>query len=103
MTYRIQKSLSDLDGIDVYVHGGTVNGVLRELSNALVRKRNQPSLAQLLAVYRDLRRASVNILKQAGSPSLYSARVVRDLVLAAASSPSRHLGGADRLAIQQAP
>ena len=34
---RILKSLSDLSGTDVYVHGGHVRGVLRALSNALVR------------------------------------------------------------------
>ncbi len=34
---RLQKSLSDLDGTDPLIHGGTVRGVFRELSNALVR------------------------------------------------------------------
>jgi hypothetical protein len=35
---RINKSLSDLDGTDVYIHGGTVRGVFRELCNAFVQE-----------------------------------------------------------------
>src|SRR5271168_2397684 len=37
--HRVSKSLSDLDGTDVYIHNGTVRGVLRELCNAFVRNR----------------------------------------------------------------
>jgi hypothetical protein len=33
---RLSKSLSDLDGTDPYIHGGTVRGVLREVCNAFV-------------------------------------------------------------------
>ena len=34
---RLLKSLSDLDGSDPNIHGGTVEGVMRELCNAFVR------------------------------------------------------------------
>jgi hypothetical protein len=34
--HRIKKSLSDLDGTDAYIHGGTIAGVFRELGNAFV-------------------------------------------------------------------
>jgi hypothetical protein len=37
-----QKSLSDLDGSDANIHGGTVEGVMRELCNAFVRRGPQP-------------------------------------------------------------
>jgi hypothetical protein len=42
MSRRLPKSLSDLDGTDPLSHDGTVRGVFRELSNALVKRRNQP-------------------------------------------------------------
>jgi len=32
--YRIQKSLSDLNGYDPYIHNGTVTGLLQALRNA---------------------------------------------------------------------
>src|SRR5260370_32904859 len=36
---RLPKSLSDLDGTDPLIHGGTVRGVFRGLSNAFVNSR----------------------------------------------------------------
>src|SRR5258706_8356974 len=35
--YRLQKSLSDLNGFDPFIHDGTVRGVLRALTHAFVR------------------------------------------------------------------
>ena len=35
---RAQKSVSDLNGTDFYIHNGTPDGVMRELSNAFVRR-----------------------------------------------------------------
>ena len=32
--FRLNKSLSDLDGTDVYIHGGTIRGVFRERGSA---------------------------------------------------------------------
>lgn len=34
--YRLQKSLSDLNGFDPYIHGGTPTGVLRVISDAFM-------------------------------------------------------------------
>ena len=42
--WRVQKSLSDLNGTDVYTHGGTPAGVFRELLSAFVRHHNQPTV-----------------------------------------------------------
>jgi hypothetical protein len=46
-TRRLQKSLSDLNGTDVYVHEGTPRGVFRELSNAFVRSKRQPTVQEM--------------------------------------------------------
>lgn len=86
---RINKSLSDLDGTDVYVHGGTVRGVFRELCNAFVRNRRQPSVEQMMQIYRILRSKSASILRSAGARDPFNARVFRDLcVLASATADS---------------
>jgi len=82
---RILKSLSDLNGTDVYVHGSQVKGVLRALSNALVRNVNQPTLQQMMSLYRKLRRAVPSILNNRGASSTFEARVFKDLVQLAAS------------------
>jgi hypothetical protein len=82
---RILKSLSDLNGTDVYIHGSQVRGVLRALSNALVRHSNQPTLQQMLGLYRKLRKAVPDILNSRGAKSTFEARVFKDLVQLAAS------------------
>jgi hypothetical protein len=64
--HRIKKSLSDLDGTDVYIHGETVRGVFRELRNAFVRNRRQPSALQMMQIYRVLRSNFEGILERAG-------------------------------------
>lgn len=85
--HRIKKSLSDLDGTDVYIHGGTVRGVFRELCNAFVRNRRQPSVAQMMQIYRILRSNFAGILKKAGAKDPFNARVFLDLcVLASAAA-----------------
>jgi hypothetical protein len=49
--WRLQKSLSDLNGTDVYTHGGTSAGVFRELLSAFVRHHNQPTVRQMTVIY----------------------------------------------------
>jgi len=84
---RINKSLSDLDGTDVYIHDGTVRGVFRELSNAFVRTHRQPSVVQMMQIYRILRSNFAGILRKAGAKNPFNARVFLDLcVLASAAA-----------------
>lgn len=84
---RINKSLSDLDGTDVYIHDGTVRGVFRELCNAFVRTRRQPSVVQMMQIYRILRSNFADILQKAGARNPFNARVFLDLcVLASAAA-----------------
>ena len=49
-TYRLQRSASDLNGTDPYIHDGSVLGVLRELRNAFGNSRS-PSVMKMLDVY----------------------------------------------------
>ena len=76
---RLNKSLSDLDGTDVYIHDGTVRGVFRELANAFIRSDRQPTVLQMLQIYRVLRAGFRDTLKGAGAKDPFNARVFRDL------------------------
>lgn len=69
-TYRIQKSLSDLNGTDVYIHGATIRGVFREFGNIFVRGKRQPSVQEMMTIYRTLRSNLGAILHRAGQASL---------------------------------
>jgi hypothetical protein len=72
---RLSKSLSDLDGTDPHIHDGTIQGIFRELNNALVRSTHRPNIQQMGAIYRGIRDASPQIQAAAGAKSLFEARV----------------------------
>jgi hypothetical protein len=89
VNFRLSKSLSDLNGTDPYIHGGTVGGVFAQLQNMFVRVNRKPSIQQMWLIYREMSRELPVIVHQAGSASLYSARVFRDLSFVAARSADR--------------
>ncbi len=86
MRHRISKSLSDLDGTDPYVHGGTVAGVFREMGNAFVGSRRQPTVLQMSQIYRVLQAELKNILLRAGADEAFNARVFKDLSIVASAA-----------------
>jgi hypothetical protein len=88
---RLAKSMSDLDGTDPYIHDGTVRGVMREVCNAFVRP-NQPTVPQMTKMYRDLRQGVPEILHNAGTASLFTARSFSDLCLAGAALRNKYVG-----------
>jgi hypothetical protein len=88
---RLQKSLSDLNGTDVYIHDRTVGGVLREVGNAFLSSGPQPTVPQLWQVYRGLRRALGDIQKITGSKSVFEARAFTELSLAAAALARKYV------------
>jgi hypothetical protein len=82
--YRLQHSLSDLGGTDPNIHGGTIEGVLRELCNAFIRPAKQmPTIPQMMKSYRELSAAAPQLQREAGAVSLFEARVFADLYFAA--------------------
>jgi hypothetical protein len=84
---RIQKSLSDLNGTDVYIHDGTIRGVFRECGSIFVGSNRQPTVQQMMTIYRILRTNLADTLHRAGERSPFNARVFRDLsVLASAAA-----------------
>ncbi len=77
--FRIQKSLSDLNGTDPQIHGGTASGVLRELSNIFKRPNGQPTVPEMMGTFRTISRMSTQILAEAGTSSLFEPRAFRVL------------------------
>jgi hypothetical protein len=77
--HRIQKSLSDLNGTDIYVHDGTIRGVFREFGSIFVRNSRQPTVQEMMAIYQILRRNLAEVLGRAGQQSPFNPRVFRDL------------------------
>jgi hypothetical protein len=78
-SYRVQKSLSDLNGTDPQIHDGQVSGIMRELSNVFRRARNQPTVPEMMTTFNAISRRSAKILTEAGTTNLFEARVFRDL------------------------
>ena len=74
---RLEKSLSDLGGTDVYVHDGKRSGVFRALCNALIRTRHQPNVQQMEGIYQDLRKNLPEIMSRAGCQVCVRAAGVR--------------------------
>jgi hypothetical protein len=77
--YRPLKSISDLNGTDFQIHHGRVEGVMRELCNAFIRTRQRPSVPFMMSIYRKLRRRLPLILREAGTRSVFEARVFNDI------------------------
>jgi len=83
---RINKSLSDLDGTDAYIHGGTITGVFREMGNAFVGTSRQPTVTEMMKIYRVLRAQFERILNRAGAQDAFNARVFKELCVVASTA-----------------
>lgn len=87
---RVQKSLSDLNGTDAYVHFGQIEGVFCELRNALARDgAKQPPVLRMLKTYAFVLDKQDRILKNAGTRNIYAASVFRDLCFVALDAMRR--------------
>jgi len=72
--YRMEKSLSDLNGTDAKIHEGKVAGVFGELCQIFKRRGRQPKVQQMARLYREVRRNQAAILQESGAKSPYKAR-----------------------------
>ena len=80
--YRIQRSLSDINGIDPQIHGGTGRGVLRAVLNCFTSNRAKPSLRDLEHLYRAVQSAAAEAKELNGVKSLYSRTIYKEVVAA---------------------
>lgn len=83
---RIMKSLSDLNGTDVHIHNGRIDGVFRALANVFVRERRRPTVQEMGRIYRDLRGNLTEILRTSGAQSPFEARAFKDICVMASKS-----------------
>jgi hypothetical protein len=85
---RVAKSLSDLSGTDPNIHGGTIEGVMRELCNAFVREvpHERVSVAEMLRTYRLIARLSDDILRATRAKSLFEASTFKHLCFVASTT-----------------
>jgi hypothetical protein len=83
---RLSKSLSDLDGTDPHIHRASPSGVLRCLTNALVRHERRPTVVQLERIFADINEAAVTIKTELKTTTLFEARAFKELVVAATRS-----------------
>jgi hypothetical protein len=86
---QLDKSLSDLKGTDSKIHGATVRGVLSGMCNLFRRPGRQPTVPQMMQIYRGLRKNQAAILREAGSDTLYTKRVFVDACVVASSEADR--------------
>ena len=89
---RAEKSCSDINGTDVYVHDAEVKGVFRQLRNALVRPTHQPTVPQMSAIYQELKPLVRGILENAGTSDVYEAQVFAEISFAAQQLAAKRLG-----------
>lgn len=79
MEHRLQKSLSDLNGYDPFIHYGTAQGILVALTDIFSGGRNQPDPIQLFSLYRKVRRAASKV-KLAYRNNLFTPSCFRKLI-----------------------
>lgn len=80
---RLAKSLSDLNGTDPFIHEAKIAGVFRELCNMFWTPRRRPSIQQIWIIYRAIRKRLPVVMHKAGSKTIYTARVFKDITLIA--------------------
>ena len=83
--FRLQHSLSDLNAIDPYIHGGKPDGIGRCLCNIFSRSGGNPSTKSIQALISDLRPVSRDLASSFGGDDIFQRAVFHPLVAAAVS------------------
>ena len=81
--YRLQRSLSDLGGIDPYLHRGTPSGVLVALSDWLGARGNDPTPRRMKHLYEIVYRRARTMQRELGASSLFTPTLFRRTTLVA--------------------
>jgi len=88
--YRLDKALSDLGGIRPRIHDRSPESVLRALMNALSRRANQPTFANMMDIYREVEKSGREI-KRNYSRDLFDTKPFADLVYAANKAAQQYI------------
>ncbi len=81
--YRMQRSTSDINGIDPLIHNGRPKGVMVGLRNIFHQPSKTTAVPEMLTSYRAVKRRLPELRRIAGSQSLFEAAVFSDLTVAA--------------------
>jgi hypothetical protein len=81
--YRVQRSLSDLGGIDAYVHRGSADGVLAALSDWLGSRGNDPTPRKLRRLHELVLQRARGMQRELGAGSLFTPTLFRRITLVA--------------------
>lgn len=81
--FRLQVSLSDLNGHDPHIHDETATGVLRCVLDCLGTPSDAPPLSALEAMTRRLTRTALKLQKEQGREDLFHPFLFRQIVDAA--------------------
>jgi hypothetical protein len=74
-----KEALSDLDGSDVQIHGGSPARVFGRLLNCFERQNSITSIEPMQRVFRNLKNAVPLLLEQTGAEPVFDASVFRQL------------------------
>jgi hypothetical protein len=90
-SFRVLKSLSDINGTEVYVHHGLPTGVFRQLTNVLARSKHRPTVRELQAIYRELKNTASDIKRELATDNLFDTRPFLELVFMANEIAKRRI------------
>jgi hypothetical protein len=79
--WRMQRSTSDISGIDPQIHSKRPKGVMAGLRN-IFYQADGTTVPEMLSSYRAVKRRMPELRRNAGSRSLFEASVLEDLVVA---------------------
>lgn len=69
--YRLQKSLSDVNGYDPFIHGNKPDGVLKAIRSIFAWDEARPNLADLRSLLGDVKKLTRTISKDHGLDSFF--------------------------------
>jgi hypothetical protein len=78
--YRIQVTLSDMNGRDPYIHGGTIRGAIDSVLNALRPTTGAPTAGDVFRLYGTMRVAAESITNHGRNGSIFTRSRFLDLV-----------------------
>ena len=82
--YRLQRTLSDVNGIDPCIHNGTVRGMISCILSQMRRSGRNPTVEEVSAIYRLLRKAAAKLKKDYSRQTIFTRAIFEELVEAAA-------------------
>jgi hypothetical protein len=82
--YRLQKTLSDLNGIDPGIHEGTVKGIISCVLSSLAKPAANPDPTAVKRVYDQLHKVIRVLKRNHNRKTVYSRAIFQELVSGAA-------------------